>query len=371
MAKVSLVVAGLLLGFSLFAHANPSYRDPERCLMDNPEDMVCQIQLAEQLLSSKDELGAYTIYTAMDVTKANSEQKQLIRARLLQLARLQQPLRWQWSLRQSFDSNYLRSTSVERLTLTLPTGSLNLPIVATSRYQGVAYQQLGFQASYQVPKRSHSMWGASASVQLDALPEGEVGKQDLLLQADNSLAEQQQFLYRAQWYKAPLQGSYYLWGVSSYWIMPNHTAHLGLDVDYVQSPIAQHDGYYTGFSHIQRLTPNTTLMFKLGNEFAVNSDRTGGDQRRAQLSLQLQPTASSLFNVNLNYQYRQDSNGYSPLLANNAVREQHYYAAHAEYVWPLSVATDLVFTAGIWQQQSNIALFSGYGHQLSIGFRWL
>ncbi len=110
---------------------------------------------------------------------------------------------------------------------------------------------------------------------------------------------------------------------------------------------------------------------KLGNEFAVHSDRAGGDQRRAQLYLTYQPMSNSLFNVNLSYQYRQDSNGYSALLANNAVREQQYYAAHAEYVWPLSVATDLVFAASVWQQQSNIALFSGYGHQLSIGLRWL
>lgn len=371
MAKSSLVVAGLLMGFGQLVQANNLVLDPERCLMSNPEDLVCQIQLAEQLLSFQDESGAYALYVAMDLSQANTEQKQWIRARLLQLARAQQSMRWQWSLRQAFDSNYLRSTSVERLTLTLPTGSLNLPILTTSRYQGVSYQQLGFQVSYQTPKQNPSMWGLSATAQLDVLPEREMGKQDLLLQAHHRVTEQQQVLYRAQWYKAPLQGNYYLWGISSYWGVSSMAAHVGLDLDYIQSPIAQQDGYYTGLSHIQNLTPNINFMVKLGNEFAVHSDRAGGDQRRAQLSLTYQPMSNSLFNVNLSYQYRQDSNGYSALLANNAVREQHYYAANAEYVWPLSVATDLVFTAGIWQQQSNIALFSGYGHQFSIGFRWL
>lgn len=371
MAKVSLVVAGLLLGFSQFAQANASFSDPERCLMDSPEDLVCQIALAEQLLSFQDQLGAYTLYVSMDLTKATSDQKRWIRTKLSQLVKAQQSLHWHWSFRQAFDSNYLRSTSVERLTLTLPTGSLNLPIVATSRYQGIAYQQLAFQASYHAPKSGNSMWGVSAAAQFDALPEGEAGKQDLLLQAHHSLAEQQQLLYRAQWYKAPLQGTYYLLGASSYWAMPSSTAHLGLDVDYVQSPIAQHDGYYAGLSHVQRLTPNTNLIVKLGNEFAVNSDRAGGDQRRAQLSLHYQPLANSLFKLNLSYQYRQDSNGYSPLLVNNAVREQHYYLAHAEYILPLSVVTDLVLTAGVWEQYSNIELFSGFGYQVSVGFRWL
>ena len=371
MAKVSLVVAGLLMGFGQLVQANNVALDPERCLMSNPKDLVCQIQLAEQLLSFQDESGAYALYVAMELSQANTEQKQWIRARLLQLAKTQQSWHWHWIFKQAFDSNYLRSTSVERLTLTLPTGSLDLPIVPTSRYQGISYQHLGFQVSYHAPKQNPSMWGLSATAQFDALPEGEMGKQDLLLQAHHRLTGQQQLFYRAQWYKAPLQGNYYLWGVSSYWGVSSIAAHLGLDLDYIQSPIAQHDGYYAGLAHIQRLTPNINLMVKLGNEFAVHSDRAGGDQRRAQLSLNYQPMSNSLFNVNLSYQYRQDSNGYSALLANNAVREQQYYAAHAEYVWPLSVVTDLVLTAGVWEQYSNIELFSGFGYQVSVGFRWL
>lgn len=148
MAKVSLVVAGLLMGFGQLVQANNVALDPERCLMSNPKDLVCQIQLAEQLLSFQDESGAYALYVAMELSQANTEQKQWIRARLLQLAKTQQSWHWHWIFKQAFDSNYLRSTSVERLTLTLPTGSLDLPIVPTSRYQGISYQHLGFQVSY-------------------------------------------------------------------------------------------------------------------------------------------------------------------------------------------------------------------------------
>lgn len=355
----------------------------ERALLLQPEHMAARFDYAEALAGMGDVAAARAL---TDDLLARQDLPGTLRPRLLT-----QRDRWQqtgWLTRRSltfragYDSNLTSASSSDTLTLTLPTGNVNLMI--DPRYRPKAGMTLLGELHGEASRRLAAGRGlylfadmrqretvpalGADSTQLDAsalltapLAQGELQTSvnaSTLDYGGNALFRSVRGVMA---YGRPVAGC-----------QPRAEA----EVEWRHYPaVPLLDGVFTGVaggwvcSSADTLT-RFTAMVRLGVDTA-ESARPGGNQRRADMRLTYtQPLGDGQLEADAYLSRQHDQSGYSPLLDNNAARQITRLSLRAEYLYPLAPHWLLLTRAELNHQHAAQPLFSVKGQAVTVGIRY-
>lgn len=282
------------------------------------------------------------------------------------------------------DSNLNRAPSVDSLTLTLPTGPLALPLMDSAKASAGTAGLLGASWLGARQTANGSDWLVQAGLNARAAPG--INDQDYLqasvgvtyrwhdAAAEENLAafsvrhlqyggtEMQRALragiYRGQPWRDAGRG--------------NCVLHYGGEWESLGYPSAAVlDGQYLGLAADigceQRV--DWQLQARAGIDLAEHR-RPGGDQRRFELhGLFKGRIGAGQWQAEADYVRQQDTQGYSQLLGNNAVRNNHYWSFGLEYAHPLATGLQGVVSIETFRQNSNLPLFAMHGNAAWLGLR--
>ncbi len=375
------------LGAALFAKGQtwPALQAFERALLLQPEHPGAQLDYAMALLAQGDTASAATLLRQLHDRDDLPAHLQPLLAQ--QLSTLQQQQSWlhRVSLSASAvaDSNLNNAPLGNELTLTLPQGTVTLPI-------GQAYQrQSGTSALAQAQwtallAQGQQLWSWQSEVRQRQHP--------------NPKNRYTQLDMAASWLQAPeaptqwlLRGSYNAieWGgqhlfaglrgsAQHQWALAGGCrASLGVEMEQRHYPLGSGiDGRYSGLTAVwlcQLGTKQWQLQSRIGKDNPTQAQRPGGPYQQNEWRAAWQDQVGPGVLV-LDYQLaqQQDGTGYSPLLSANATRQQRRQALGVEYTAPLP-------TAAAWQwfvaletsrQHSNLSPFASARQALSSGVRW-
>ncbi len=112
------------------------------------------------------------------------------------------------------------------------------------------------------------------------------------------------------------------------------------------------------------------LLARSGQD-AARASRPGGNQRQTELRLfWSRRVGAGQLVTDLGLYGQQDSNGYSPLLANGATRHVRRATLYVEYAYPISPNLSVLASLEGLGQHSNVELFDVSGRALYVGLRW-
>lgn len=129
------------------------------------------------------------------------------------------------------------------------------------------------------------------------------------------------------------------------------------------------DGLFAGFTG-GWLCGEDVYALRAGYDMALH-DRAGGDIQRLDLRIR-QPyrLAQGQLTLDALVSHQQDSEGYSPLLQNDARRSIQRLRLRLDYAWPISGPWEAIASIEHTRQSSNIPLFELQGTAAYLGLRW-
>lgn len=281
------------------------------------------------------------------------------------------------------DSNLNNAPLGQDLTLTLPQGNITLPLAQD--YQAQSGTSVLTQAQWTALRPDGPQlwtWQAELRQRQHADRSHRTTRADLSaswLQAPDAPS---QWLLRAS-YSGVVWGGQHLYNGARFaaqyqW---THGAHcrlnLGAELELRQYPQTsvtngQYQGLLTSWACAQG-TRQWQLQARAGQDTPSQANRPGQafSQQEWRALWQDQWGPGQLL---LDYQValQQDSSGYSPLLASNAVRQQRRHALGLEYTVPFGANKQWQWFMALEasRQHSNIGLFASARQALSAGLRW-
>ena len=318
-----------------------------------------------------------------------------------------EPERWRQrvTLNQSFgyDTNLNNAFSLSSLVLTGPQGNVELEVDPSSRAQKGGTASSGLQWIGLRPA-GESLWVAQADVRNrhTASEQLRYAQGDLALTWLQAPEAARQWIVRAAssnvWragsplYSSRLASGLYQW--SGALCRPV----AGVEVESRRYPQAQIlNGGYNGLALSAQCPLNGSANvsasngptdtgnnngiggigfgLRLGTDRPYDELRAGGTQKAVELRARWQAQwAPAKLQVEYVWQRQVDQNGYSPLLASDAVRRLTRSSLRFEASTPLSVSStgslQLYGTLDFGRQQSNIEIFNVLQTAFTIGLRW-
>lgn len=365
----------------------------ERALLIAPERAGAQADYARALAALGDERGAQSL---IDNLLARNDVPGGLRATLQDwqrfIGRDLATMAWQTggslTWRAGHESNLNSAPAHSSLDLTLPDGTVNLPLDKSYRAQGGAAMlaeaslqagrnlQAGgrLQLLADIRSRHASVSDKTDYQQYEAiavLTLPVAGDPGVAAKAANQLSlgtsrldyggEQ---LYEAQrlGLARVLQAGRCLAGGS-------------LDAEIRHFPTAGNlDGKFLGLGGSLRCPVNDvriSLIARIGQDHADSDTRPGGNQQRLDLRLAYaRPMAGGQFEAEFNFGHQSDSAAYSDLLEEGARRRLNRLGFRVEWAVPLGKGIEGVATLEAFRQGSNIPLFDIRSTAIWLGGRW-
>ena len=392
----------------------------EKALMLAPDHAGTQVDYVQALIVTGDEASARDLLTQLlarndvpvDLRPGLERQAaQLAAAAAAAAARptvaAAEPERWHHrvTLNQSFgyDTNLNNAFSLSSLVLTGPQGNIELEVDPSSRAQSGGTTSSGLQWIGLRPD-GESLWVAQADVRnrhtasqplryaqgdlaLTWLQAPEAARQWILRTASSNVRRAGSPLYSSR-----LASALYQW--SGTLCRPV----AGIEVEtrrYLQAHIL--DGGYNGLALSAQCpldgaavvptgkSPTETgssngfgvlgLGVRLGTDRPYDELRAGGSQQAVELRARWQGKwAPANLQVEYVWQRQRDQEGYSPLLANDAVRRLTRNSLRFEASTPLSMSSlgslQIYGTLEFGRQRSNIEIFNVLQTAVTLGLRW-
>jgi len=298
---------------------------------------------------------------------------------------------WQYAgaitVQSGHDSNLNRAPTASSLTLTLSSGGLlALPLSDTSRANAGASRQLRFDWQAERQGAANDDWLLQATLNTRLAPS--INGQDYLQSSfamshawvSASAREYHTVLavqnlryggidiqralragvYRGEHWQTSAQAGCAT-GYGAEWEMLSYPSVTELD--------GQYFGIATDLGCKHKL--DWKLLLRAGLDKAERS-RSGGDQQRLDLLGQLGGSlGAGKWLAMAELTQLQDADGYSPLLDNNAIRNIQRGLLKLEYQYPLGSRLQALLSAEVFQQHSNLTLFSMSGRGGWLGMRYL
>ncbi len=378
----------------------------ERALLLEPAHLGTQLDYAQALMAIGDIDSAFGLLRSLqaqpDVPPPIAA---LIAGQLRALSRLalsnEAPAqgltsRFQISQAVGHDTNLNNASTATNITLTYPEADLDLPLQEASRPSSGALAATALQWTGLLPV-DRQVWLFQAKAQArhtggaaNRYQQAELGATWLqnpaaasqwiaraehtqLRWANRNLYNSEKLSLQHQWvHRAPLEPS----GSSSEF---NCRSAVGAELEDREFPGSRTaDGLYRGaiFSLVCQNAHSLSLQLRTGLDQPNNAARVGGTQQQHELRMQWQHSAAGTdWQAEYSYQRQQDTSGYSPLLARNAVRRVSRHALRFEASRPTQWASlgnpqwfgSLEFT----RQSSNLQLFESSRNAAQTGLRWL
>jgi hypothetical protein len=332
----------------------------ERTLMYQPSHAEALVQLALLLAQRGQRESAQALIQAL-LQDPRTPQAHRVRLQALLLADAIAPSaapakpRGQLALTTGFSSNPMGISSASDLTLTLPTGDLTLPLQnrpSTASQTAVSMQQhwpggghLAASFSSSAAPQAQPAWRFAASLPLPPVSAAPAPLQpplQLQLSASRGLDGASRQALGAQWPAAGLQ-----WRAG-----------------YYQEPSAKRQGWYLSALAAAH-NPARTLWSQSWLSYE-HAQATASPAVRAGLTLQAQINSSML--VQWQTQLQQDTRGYSPLLSQNAKRQQTTSLLSLTHTWPRTGKGSWQTTAYLQRRWSNLPLFAWQDHGVNIAY---
>ena len=382
----------------------------ERALMLEPNLLDAQLNYAISLAGIGDLLSASQLLDGLltqpdipsDIRRTLIDAKQRIARQQGQpMLAVNSPSAFQVNinLRSGYDSNLLGVPNISSLELTIPGGSIVLPLATSSVPRSGMYTRADVKLEYTHRRPDGSLWELAASAlqrKSPNAPDADTQQAELTAGYSQSLGSpfglplaspiagyistsfagvntQGGTRYASQGLAMGLQLS----------VVPqNCNSRVGLDWQNrdVRSNLVlsgRYSGVNTVFGCNAAWGGQWQLSAKLGQDRPKDFNRPGGIQNSATLrGVGIWPTTGLGFMgtalLDLEYNVTRDTTGYSPLLSNAAVRQTRRVTTRVEYQRPLSQS--VIATAGFeWSgQRANLALFrvKSYGPYAALRFNW-
>jgi hypothetical protein len=159
------------------------------------------------------------------------------------------------------------------------------------------------------------------------------------------------------------------------WRLNGCEPRLGLETEWRHYPASKSlEGHFYGASTSVacRVGSNRVTAFLRAGVDSAQQDRSGGDQRQADLRFAwLGSLGSGSLLIDLVLSRQQDDSGFSPLFDDNAARRVRRATVFLEYAYPLAPDWSLVASFEGTRQRSNLALFDVSNRAIYLGLRWL
>lgn len=286
-----------------------------------------------------------------------------------------------------YDNNLAISPRLTELTLTPPEGPIVLPVISTPRRGGALRTDLSWQtawapSAHQVARIGISMAARSAPGHSSTDWHQFQGSVNFTQQWDGwSLSGQGD----AVWFGGALTEPYALARARLQLAHAGENCSQAAQVELDgrrQTETRSADSLTTLLAWRLQCRPFDRRDWQWGLTLRGGVDRPerdlrpGGVQRSlgAVLRLEHRPTALTAIDLSLGTLKLDDSEGYSPLLENNAVRTQRQSFVVAEVSHALDLdampGAEAVFQITRFRQTSNLALFRHEGTNAYIGLRW-
>ena len=397
----------------LLQQGNPSaaIEALERALLLEPAHLGTQLDYAQALMAIGDIDSAAGLLRSLQAQpNVPPPIANLIAGQLYALARLtaasQPPARGlssRFMLSQAIgrDTNLNNATTASNITLTYPEADLDLPLQDASRplpgaIAATALQWTGllpvdrqlwlFQAKAQArhtsgPANRYQQAELGATwLQDPAAPAQWIARAEhtQLRWADRNLYNSEKLSLQHQWvHRAPAEpsgsGSS---GSSSQFICRSA---VGAELEDRAFPGSRSaDGLYRGaiFSLVCQNSHSLSLQLRTGLDQPHHANRVGGPQRQHELRVQWQFSSGGTdWQAEYSHQRQQDTSGYSPLLARNAVRRVSRHALRLEASRLTQLASlgnpQWFGSLELTRQRSNLQLFDSSRNAAQTGLRWL
>ncbi len=298
-------------------------------------------------------------------------------------ARPQWKLQGEVSALLGHETNLNRSARLNELTLTIPGGSIVLPVDTVSRDGAALTSGLSYRVGYFSGRRWSWSTGISAASRNADRHETTNWQQ---YQWAASVVRHQDD-WRAQlelstvWVRGPLGeplrqtrgaiGGEFALGTCQVW--------LGAETELrIQSDSTELDAVYRGGSlgtqcQLKTLDTRLGLSLRSGNDNPSDPTRPGGRQHVQGLVLRWGATPTPRLNLQAaaRLTHSTDSDGYSPLLDDGAIRTMRLIQLTLEAAVPMPTqGMDLVLQLQSARQRSNLPLFSYRAHSAYSGLRY-
>lgn len=380
----------------------------ERALLLAPTHLGTQLDYAQALIAIGDLASATGLLRALQAQPnvpppiATLIAGQLQALNLLAAASLApaQGLSSRFMLSQAVghDSNLNNASTATNITLTYPEADLNLPLQEASRPLSGAVAATALQWTGLLPvDRQLWLFQAKAQARHTSGPANRYQQAELGATWLQNASAPRQWIARAEhtqlrWADRNLYNSAKL-SLQHQWAHStparpkgasaqspfNCRSAVGAELEdraFPGSPSA--NGLYRGaiFTLACQNSQSLSLQLRTGLDQPHQANRVGGAQRQHEARVQWQlNTAGTEWQAEYSYQRQQDTTGYSPLLARNAVRRVTRQALRLEASQPTQWAAlgnpQWFGSLELTRQSSNLQLFSSSRHAAQTGLRWL
>ena len=405
---------------AVLKHSEAALDSFEKALLLEPDHAGTQVDYVQALIVTGDAASARELLTQLlarhdvpDGLRPGLERQaaQLAAAALPAAAAVVEPERWyhRVTLNQSlgYDTNLNNAFSLSSLVLTGPQGNVELEVDPSSRAQSGGTASTGLQWIGLRPAGA-GLWVAQADLRNrhTASEPQRYAQGDLALTWLQAPEAPRQWILRAAssnvWRAgSPLYNSR-LASMLHQWSGTRCRPVAGVELETRHYPQADAlNGGYRGLALSAQcplngvapvpigsgLTGTSTgtssdtangslgLGLRLGTDRPYDPWRAGGTQQAAELRARWQGKwASTNLQTEYVWQRQLDSNGYSPLLASDAVRRLHRNSLRLEASTPLSLGRlgrpQLYGTLEFGRQRSNIEIFNVLQTAFTLGLRW-
>lgn len=374
----------------------------ERALMLDPNLPAAQLDYAIALAGTGDLLSAsQLIDSILDQPKLPAELRQTLTEAKNQINRQQnQPTlilipqhvhTLSANLRYGRDSNLLGAPSLSSLALTTAGGTVILPLAESSAPRAGAYLRTDFRLDYTRHQPDGSRWELAAGglerTSAEA-PDANTQQTELTLGYSQNPRTPWAAYLGTSWMGIDTVGGtrYKSQSVTAGLQLPTPPgacrARAGLDWqdrDMASNPLLS--GYYTGVNTVLSCPApwggRWQIATKIGQDRPKDPSRPGGKQTLASLrgvgiwpTTGLGMTGTVLFD--LEYNITLDTDGYSPLLENDVVRQTRRLTTRLEYQRPLTPSITATVGAEWSGQDANLSLFRvhNWGPYAALRLSW-
>ena len=393
-------------------HSDAALDSFEKALLLEPDHAGTQVDYVQALIANGDAASARDLLSQLlarddvpvGLRPGLERQAAQLAAAALPVAAVIEPERWHHrvTVNQSlgYDTNLNNAFSLSSLVLTGPQGNVELEVDPSSRAQSGGTTSTGLQWIGLHPA-GEGLWVAQADLRnrhtASALHRYAQG--DLALTWLQAPEAARQWILRAAssnaWragsplYSSRLASALYQW--SGTLCRPV----AGVELETRRYPqAATLDGGYRGLALSAQCPLNDAanvptdtggspgignggigLGLRLGTDRPYNALRAGGPQHAAELRARWQGKWA-LTNLQAEYVWQRqlDSNGYSPLLAGDAVRRLSRNSVRFEVSTPVGLTSlgspQLYGTLEFGRQRSNIEIFNVLQTAVTLGLRW-
>lgn len=383
----------------------------ERALLLEPEHLGTQLDYAQALIVMGDVDSATALLSALQAQpNVPAPIAALLASQLQALNQLAhannapapQGLTSRVMFSQSLggDTNLNNAPSASNIILTYPELDLNLPLQDASRAQSGATAATALQWTGLLPVQ-RQVWLLQAkgqarqtSTATNRYEQAELGAtwlqdpsapQQWIARAEHTqlrwdnkkLYSSQKLSLQHQW--APNPNSAKTANTADNASTPNCRLAVGAEVeDRAFSASRTADGLYRGatLTLVCQNSSSLSVQLSTGLDQPRQPERVGGAQRQHELRVQWQFAAlGNQWQAEYAHQRQQDTTGYSPLLARNAVRRVSRQAVRLEASrpthWAAIGSPQWFGSVELTHQSSNLALFASSRHAAQTGLRWL